>query len=141
VNALKHVAVLTLTALVLTGCGGPPLKVYERDDQYYIDVRQLGEYVSTVNRLQLLEGKRVVWEIRATGETAQFGYLSIQPGDNPAQFSDAYYGGYRTIVPSTNTFRLEPDHEYVVLAWSGRGWPSKASFRVKTAKLESSHAS
>ena len=126
------VALTTLGLGLVVSCG-PPLEVREAHGSYVIDVQQLGEYVSTVNRLQLKDGNETVWEIRAKGKVAQTGGFELHLGANPARVDNAYYGEYVTVTPSSDTFTLKPNREYTVLAWGKRGWPSTFTFRTETA--------
>lgn len=128
--------------LAAASCGRPPLQVTEREGNYFIDVQQLGEYVSTVNRLQVKDRDQVIWEIRAKGDAAQFGYLTLRVGTNPASVGPVYYGEYVTVCPKADVFELKPDQDYEVWAWgTNTWWPSRATFRTHGAAVEPHAAS
>lgn len=109
----------------------PPLSVSGKDDGYVVDVMQWDMYPSTVNRLQIRDGGKVVWEIRAKGDGAQFHTLTLRMKDNPTHFDDVYHGEYTTVTPTGKTFDLKPGRTYVVRAWGEGNWPSSARFVTK----------
>lgn len=118
-------------AAVFVWWGRPPLSVSKKDDGYVVDVMQWGEYPSTVNRLQIRNRGKVVWEIRAKGDVAQFHTLTLRMKDNPTQFENVFYGEYTTVTPTEKTFDLKPGRTYVVRAWGEGNWPSSARFVTK----------
>ena len=78
-----------------TGLGThpPPLRVTTHGEVVNIEVSQMGEYVSTVNRLQLRDEQAVVWEIHAETDVAQFGVMTLTAVAATAEAADMEHFG------------------------------------------------
>ena len=107
----------------------PPLRlVQESPEAVSIDVRTLGEYQTTVNRIRLYDSQgTIVWEIAAQSGNAQIHQFLLKAGDNPALLTAAA-GTYGVIVPKgAERFFLQKGATYRLELSSGSTMFSQSS--------------
>jgi hypothetical protein len=94
-----------------------------------VDVRMLGAYQTTVNRIRLYNEDQgtIVWELAAQNDDVQIHQFILKTGDNPVVLSSVA-GKYSVIVPKgADRFALHKGTKYRLELSSGYTLLSKSS--------------
>jgi hypothetical protein len=128
----RAACLLLFAATLVAGACAPPLRVVHERDGVTLDVRTLGEYLTSISRLRLSDAAgTVVWEMQAQGTVPQVFTVSLVRGANPSTLVGAEYGAYTVVVPAGSpTFSLEPGRTYTIQVWGANGRSARASFAL-----------
>ena len=97
------------------------------DSTVVLDLTFLGEYPRAIHRVQLREKatERVVWDVIASGGTAELWKIELNVGENPADGVRPYRGRFNASHAETGkSFELRRSVAYSVRIWfrpEGRG--------------------
>jgi len=130
-----------LLLFLLVNCGRPPLRVRQVDDTVIIDVATLGEYLTTINRLRILDqsSNTVVWEIGVSAGTPETQSVKLSLGSNANQPPEAVHGEFFVVYPlDTEEFVLEPGIAYEVEVWGTGRWPARAEMTLEPVNRQPS---
>ena len=119
VSKLIRGVVVVLAGVVLACGSWPPLKIDVDDSGAYIDVRNLGEYGTSISRVSLKEASssKVIWEVVHPNAPQIPGFRLIA-GSNPVLPKHLDDFGFIVVVPSeANNFQLIRGTEYLIEVW------------------------
>jgi hypothetical protein len=106
--------------LIASGCGRPPLYIRESGPGITVDLQTLGEYQTTITRIQLRASDQIVWEVASNG-SRQIGTFTLHVGENPVRPSSILGvadGDFHLVQPAgAVTFRLIPETTYILRVW------------------------
>jgi hypothetical protein len=120
----RSVGILILTISLFCGCTKPPLTTKTDKGIVQVSVMTLGEYPTSISRLQLVEksSNTTVWEVRAQGSVPQIWGFDLREGHNPRLPDRLEAGRYRVLVPSDNSaVVLRRGTPYTLKAWNKTG--------------------
>jgi hypothetical protein len=121
---------LLVCALSLSvACLAPPLQVETSSREAILDVRSMGEYPSSVRRIQLEVGAtgEVVWAVESLERPRDLWKVSLTLGTNPVMPTGMPKGAFRVLVPRDgDTFTLLPNSQYRVLVEGSSGRTAQA---------------
>jgi len=127
---MKRILILLCSFLVLSAAVGcfkrPPVKLENSGSSVIVHVETLGEYPTTVRRVQISNATsgKVILELQAENGTPQIYNFRLSAGENSTRIADPEHGSYRVVEPSgKKTFTLEAGVRYRLSIW-GNGWPS-----------------
>jgi hypothetical protein len=119
-----RLVLLAWVCLLVGACGlaKPPFTLHDRQDAVEVDVRTLGEYPTSVSRIEVAEEEsgRIVWQVLPEGDFFQIHSFELRKGANAADLLDLFWGDVRIAVPRDEpSFLLAPDTEYEVEVCGG----------------------
>lgn len=120
---LAAIGILSVSLSLVT-CVKPPLSLLKKDGTLEVVVSTLGEYPTSVSRIQLVDMTEggLVWEVKAEGKVPQLWRFPLKPGANPALPPVMLYGKYEVrIPPEGNDFVLHAGRRYRVVVWNETG--------------------
>lgn len=130
---MKRLVLVAVLSSLYLSCLKPPLTLEHRDDGLEVSVATLGEYPTSVSRIQVRDGeeRKVVWELKTTKRAPQLWGFRLTSGDNPVEPEGVLNGDYEVIAPKHGkSFTLRPGRRYEVSVWNKQGTRRQAaSFR------------
>lgn len=132
----KRIAVIAVSAFAVLLLGlvlwvavlvGPPLKIEHLHVGAIVHVETLGEYVTTIRRIQIEEvhSHEIVFEAVAGSEPPpQITNFELRIGTNSTAILQPF-GTYRVVYPAGSTFVLTSDRKYRISVWGNGFLPSR----------------
>jgi hypothetical protein len=112
----------------------PNLRLEGSEHSVLVHVETLGEYPTTIRRIQLqsVASGDVVFEVVSGTGTPQIQNFRLLAGANPVNVVDPQYGAYRVVRPTgANSFILRQGEEYRLTIW-GNGWlPARVDLQIR----------
>ena len=127
---MKRILILICALLMLAALVGcfkrPAVKLEHSGLSVIVHVETLGEYPTTVRRIQIADAAsgKVIFELQTENGTPQIYNFRLSAGENSTHTADPEHGSYRVVEPNgKNTFTLQPGVHYRLSIW-GSGWQS-----------------
>jgi hypothetical protein len=109
---------------ILWGCLKPPLAVVKQEDGVEVSVETLGEYPTSISRIQLKDSDKgaVIWEVTARDRVPQLWGFHLSPGLNFAEPAALLHGQYEIVIPKgSSAFMLQKGRRYELSVWNEMG--------------------
>lgn len=123
------------TCLLPVACGRTPtIRIERRGDAVHVDVRTLGEYQTSVNRVTLREGPdKVIWDARSRRATGgQIDGFELRQGENSPVLRDTQGGDFEIVVPAPRIpFLLQRGPTYSLAVCGGDGGTRCSTVQIK----------